>query len=105
MTTTLGQDKHGHGAQVVRPSGTTQTVSISGTSAATTNPVDDGGATIVRIISTTACHYILGSSPTATTSHAYLPADTVEYIAVNPGDKIAFIQASASGTAYVTECS
>lgn len=87
--------------QALRPS-TVQTVSISGTSAATSNAV--GSETrVIRIIATTACHYIIGASPTATTSDTYLPANTFEYIKINPGEKIAFIQNAASGTAYVTE--
>jgi hypothetical protein len=83
---------------------TTQTVSISGTSAATSNAVGSN-TTVVRIISDTACHYVIGASPTATTSSPYLPANVFEYVRVTPGvDKVAFIQSASSGSAYVSEC-
>lgn len=82
----------------------TQTVSISGTSAATSNAVGSG-IRIVRLVSTTDCHYTVAQSPTATTSDPFLPANTVEYISIHEGEKVAFIQNSASGTGYVTEMS
>lgn len=84
--------------------GTTQTVTISGTSAAVSNAFGSSTHTI-RIVSTTNCHYTLAGTPTATTSHPYLPAGAIEYIDVSPGEKIAFIQNAAGGTAYVTEVS
>lgn len=86
---------------VYRP-GTTQTVTVGAASAATSNAFGSGIHKL-RIVSTTACHFVLGASPTATTSDPYLPADTVEYITVSQGEKIAFIQNSAGGTAYATE--
>ena len=81
---------------------TVQVVTVGAASAATTNAV--GGQTHhVRIVSTTACHYVTGKTPTATTSLSYLPADVVEYVDITPGEKIAFIQHAAGGYAYVTE--
>jgi len=80
----------------------TQTVTVSATSAATSSGVSDG-IDVARIVSTTACHYVIASSPTATTSDTYLPAGAVEYVSINVGEKIAFIQNAAGGTAYVTE--
>ena len=82
----------------------TQTVSVSGTSAAITNAVGSG-IHVIRMVSSTDCHFALGGAPTATTSDPLLPADTVEYIRINEGEKIAFIQNTAAGTAYVTEVS
>ena len=82
----------------------TQTVTISGTTAATSNGVGSG-IMVVRIVSTTNCHYAVGAAPTATTSGPYLPAATVEYISIHQGEKVAFIQNAAGGTAYVTEAS
>lgn len=81
---------------------TVQTVTVGATSAATTNAFGESTHQI-RVVSTTACHYVLGGTPTATTSHTYIPADVVEYIDVHGGEKIAFIQHAAGGTAYVTE--
>ena len=89
-------------ATTLRP-GTVQVVSYT-TSVATTNAFASSTHQI-RIVATTACHYILGAAPTATTSHTYLPADVVEYIDVSPGEKIAFIQHASGGNAYVTEVS
>lgn len=82
--------------------GTSQTVSVSGTSAATTNAV---GSYInkVRLRSTTDCFIKFAKSPTATTSDMFLPAGETEYFDVKPGQKVAAIQSSASGTLYVTE--
>lgn len=80
----------------------TQTVSVSGTSAAVTNAFGSG-TTVIRIVSTTDCHIRFGDSPTATTSHMLLPANVVEYFAVSPGVKVAAIQRSTSGTLFVTE--
>jgi hypothetical protein len=82
----------------------TQTVTVGASSAAVTNAFGTG-ISILRIVATTACHYALGASPTATTSDPLLPADTVEEIAVRQGEKIAFIQNAAGGTAYATEMS
>ena len=81
---------------------TVQTVTVGATSAATTNAVS-ANTHHVRIVSTTACHYVTGKTPTATTSLSYLPADVVEYVDITPGEKVAFIQNAAGGTAFVTE--
>lgn len=86
---------------VYRP-GTTQKVTVSDTSAAVSNAFGSGIHKL-RIVSDTDCHFVLGASPTATTSDPYLPADTVEYITVSQGEKIAFLQDSAGGNAYATE--
>lgn len=88
---------------VYRPKGT-QTVAVGAASTATTNAVGTGFR-IVRIVSTTDCHYVVEQTPTATTSDTFLPAVTVEYISIHEGEKVAFIQNAASGTAYVTEVS
>jgi hypothetical protein len=90
-------------AQAVRPS-LTQTVTISGVSAATTNAVSVR-TELIRIISTTDCYVQIGSAPVATSADWYLPAFVVEYFRVEPGsDKVAAIQVAAGGILYVTEC-
>lgn len=98
--TQVAKDSYGHIVQAMKP-GTVQKVTISGTSAATSTAFV---GTVIRVVSTTPCHFTVGTSPTATTSLSYLPAFVVEYLRVDPGDKIAFIQASAGGFATVTEC-
>ena len=86
---------------VWRP-GTTQKVSVVTSSVAVTNPF--GGQTyVVRIVSATACHYRIGGSPVAVITDSLLPANVIEYIRVNPGEKIAFIRVTGDGTAIVTE--
>lgn len=81
---------------------TSQSVTVDGTSAAVSNAFG-GSITVLRIASTTACHYALGTSPTAVATDTLLPAGEIEYIKVVPGEKIAFIQNAAGGTAIATE--
>jgi hypothetical protein len=50
--------------------------------------------TYIAIIGSAAFHYLVGKNPTATTGALKVPADTLVYLAVNPGDKIAAIAAS-----------
>lgn len=64
---------------------------------------------VVRLLCTSACFVAIGSTAadavvtaTGTTSY-YLPANAAEYFRVNPGANIAVIQASSSGTLYITE--
>ena len=80
----------------------TQTVSVSGTSAATTDAFGDSTTTI-RVVSTTDCYLKFGAAPVATSSNMLLPANVVEYFAATPGVKLAAIQKTVSGTLYVTE--
>lgn len=94
-------DQFGAGVPTMRP-GTVQTVSVSGSSAAVSNGFGNL-ISVIRVVSTTNCHYKLGPSPSATTSDTYLPSGVVEFIRVIKGEKIAFIQSSTAGTAYVTE--
>ena len=85
----------------LRPT-TTQKVTISGTSAATSNAFATG-AMFVRLVSTTDCHVEFAGTPTATTSSLYLPAEEIEIFKVSPGQKVAGIQATGGGHLYVTE--
>lgn len=85
--------------------GTTQSAAFTSSSAQVTNPF--GSQTYqVRVVATSACFIKIGNGTlTATTSDVYLPAGVVDYVIVTPGESIAAIQASASGTLYVTEMS
>lgn len=59
----------------------------------------------IRVVSTTDCFIALGPVGTvATTASVFLPASTPEYFWVNPGDIVAVIQSTASGTLNVCEC-
>ena len=105
----LGRDVDGFQVQALSL-GTVQTVSYTGTSAATSNVISGTNAfgalkiALVTVLCSTDCHVVAGSSPTATTSDMRLPANTLFTFWVTGGtDKLAFIRVSASGTAYVTE--
>lgn len=77
-----------------------QSVSVSTSSAATTDPV---GSVDPLIYSTVECFVVAGASPTATVANGTpIPANGyIRLLGVQPGDRLAFIAASGSGTAYV----
>lgn len=88
---------------------TTQAVAYTATAGVTTNAV--GSQTyMVRLVANSACHIAIGTSPTATTSDPFLPANWVEHVTVTPGQKVSAVQAATnglvtatSGTLFVTE--
>ena len=81
-----------------------QKVSYTGTSAATSSTIGGSGTVAALVLCSTDCHLTAAASPTATTSNMLLPAMTLIWVWVDGGsDKLAFIQANASGTAYVVE--
>lgn len=84
--------------------GTNQNVTVAGTSAATANALG-ADTRVVRLAATTACYIAIGTTPTATTSNPILPAGAVDYVIVEPSDKIAALQVSTGGVLSVTECS
>lgn len=63
----------------------------------------------VRLVSTTDCWVAFGATPVATagaagdTNSVFLPAGASEYFAVNAGEKVAVIQASAAGVLNIAE--
>ena len=77
-----------------------QSVSITTSSAATSNAVGSDNAVVY---STVECFALAGGTPTATVAAGTpIPANTLlRLFNLQPGDKIAFIAASGSGTAYV----
>ncbi len=105
MTTTyLAKDHFNHAIQALAP-GVTQTVTISGTSAATANALSKD-TVVVRLVATTPCFINIGTgTPTANTTHMPIAANIPEYIRVNGYEtvKVAGVQISAGGTLYVTE--
>ena len=48
----------------------------------------------IAMIGSAAFHYVTGDNPVATTAALKVPADTLLYISVEPGDKIAAILAA-----------
>lgn len=60
----------------------------------------------IRVVSTTACHINIGTSPTAAATDnngIYLPANVIDYFHVNPGQRLAVIQDAVAGTLSVAE--
>ena len=90
-------------ATLFRPlDGGYQSVTTSGTSAATSNAV--GAQTYqVALYCDQDVHIVFGKSPTATTSDFFLPASTMVFFPIAPGEKVAAIQSSAAGTLSVSE--
>ena len=84
--------------------GTHQKVAYTGTAGTVAN-VFTTGVQKVRVCASSACYIAIGVSPTATVNSIYLPANTVEYFTVGPGEKISAIQLSAGGDLHVTEIS
>jgi len=67
----------------------------------------------LRLVADSACCYRIGDgAQTATTADPFLPANTVEYVIVSPGQRISAIKAATdglvtttAGTLWVTELS
>jgi len=78
-----------------------QSVSVSTSSAATTNAL--GGSCECLVYSSVECFALAGSNPTATVALGTpIPANRlIRLRGLLAGDKLAFITASGSGTAYV----
>ena len=90
--------------------GTSQVVAIGAASvqsSAFQNVVTAGSQQVtscIQICATVACFVAVGANPTAVANTTmYVPLGTPIRLAVNPGDKIAVIQAASSGRLYVTE--
>jgi hypothetical protein len=85
--------------------GTTQVASVTNSSVQMT--AFGASTTLVRIACSLGhCHYQIGTSPTANlTTSMMMPNNSIEIIAVTPGQKIAFIKDATvtSSTVSVTE--
>ena len=79
----------------------TEKVTSSGTSAQSAAFADN--IYYVRVVADAACHIEFGSSPTATTSKVYVPADNIEYFKVSPGAKVAVIGTVSLYVSQLTE--
>lgn len=90
--TTGGGTAFGGSAAVPMEPGADQspvTFSTSNQSAAFAN-----GTTYIAMIADAAFHYVVGSNPTATTNALKVPADTLVFIGVTAGQKVAAIAAA-----------
>ena len=96
---TLAIDNNSQPIQVMTPV-STEALAVSGTAASAA--ARNTNTNVVRLICNQPCYFNLAG--TATTSSAYLPADTVEFIKCAASDTLSIILASGSGTAYISEC-
>ena len=78
--------------------GTAITVSI-GPASVQSATVD---STVVRLLATADCHIVFDANPAAAPNDTLLLANQPEYFVFTPGQRIAVIQDSATGTLYVT---
>lgn len=74
----------------LEPARASQNVTFSTTTASAAFGADTH---YIRLSSDTACHFDFGSSPTATTNDTRMAADSPEYFAVRPGQKVAMVTA------------
>jgi hypothetical protein len=95
---TMATDANARPIPVMKPVSTEKLAitTVAASAAARTNETN-----VIRIISDVACFY--STDGTATTSSAYLPADTIEYIKLEKGDTLSVITASGSGSMYISE--
>lgn len=89
----LQTDGVGEGVvQVAQEPGTDQTpVTFTTTTA---SAAFGSGTSFIAIIASAAFHYVVATAPTATTNALKVPADTLIYLGVKPGQKIAAVTAS-----------
>lgn len=82
----------GHALQMPHEPGTDQTPVTFSTSAA--SAAFAGGTRFIGFIADAAFHYVIAAAPVATTSHLKVPANTLVFVGVAPGQKIAVIAAA-----------
>jgi len=84
--------------------GTTQVMTVTASSVQSSAVA--AGCTIIRLANGNAahCHFAIGSNPTASlTTSPMLPVNTVEYIKVNGGDKVAVIRGGTATDVSITQ--
>lgn len=69
-----------------------QTVSFT---ASTQSSAFNSETRMIRIVADAESRYLVGASPTALATSNFLPANTIEYLSVQPGDIIAFYDGSS----------
>ena len=90
-------------SDLYRPAGATQTITSSGSSAATSNAV--GTQTYaVSIVATQDVYLTFAVAPTTTaTNGVFHKKDWPTTYRIAPGEKVAALQVSSGGTVYVSE--
>jgi hypothetical protein len=81
--------------------GVSQRVAVGGSSTQSAAFGDSTG--MIRLAPTTDCYVAFGLNPTATNASLFLPAGSIEYFGVSPGEKIACLQVSSAGFLNVVE--
>jgi len=84
--------------------GTSQVMTVSASSVQSNAIASD--CTIIRLASgsTAHCHFEIGSNPTASlTTSAMLPANTVQYVKVAGGSKVAVIRGGTAVDISITQ--
>jgi len=84
--------------------GTNQNLALSTTHAVTSNALS-ADATAIRVATNVDVYISVGSAPTATTTDILLPAGTIDYLLVEPSDKVSGEAVAGTGVMSVTECS
>lgn len=98
--TLLARDANQSTIQAIFP-GNNQSGAYTGTPYLS-NPVS-AACTIVRLVTTTDSHYVVGIAPVAGATDTFLPAKTVEFVSIGPNQKVSVVQDAAGGTAYLSE--
>jgi hypothetical protein len=94
------EDDESRGIPAIFP-GSSQRLAVGSSSVQSTSMGETTG--LVRLSASTDCYIAFGTNPTATNASLYLPAGMVEYIGINPGEKIAVLQVSAAGFLNIVE--
>ena len=99
----LARDDNGQLTQIYTL-GTTQIMTVSASSVQSNAIASD--CTIIRLAvgSTAPCHFQIGSNPTASlTTSPMAPANSVEYLKVSGGDKVAVIRGGTAVDISITQ--
>ena len=80
------------------------TSSVATSTAANSTAVISAQVHKVRVVTTDAAYIAIGTAPVAaSTSGTYMPANSPEYFTIVPGERVSFVQATASAVGFVTE--
>lgn len=91
--TAMPKDANGSVLQIGKmPPLTTQVVTYTTT---TQSSAFNAETRFIRVIASAAAHLVFGSNPTATNTAPWVPASTVEFFAVVPGQKVAAYDGSS----------
>jgi hypothetical protein len=86
--------------------GVTSALGVSSTIASAATSAFGAQTYQIRVAATATTFLAVGDgTPTATTSSAIIPANTIDYFTVTPGQKAAALGQGAAGTVTITEMS